>query len=43
MNSENQTAIKKLHDDISQAVKKIEEDSDDELVRIHTIDNDDGA
>ena len=42
MNSEKQTAVQRLHDDIRRAVEKIE-DNDDEIVRIHTVDNNDGA
>ena len=42
MNTEKQTAIERLHDDIRRAVEKIE-DNDDEIIRIHTVDNDDGA
>ena len=43
MNTEKQTAVERLHDDIRQAIAKIEEDMDDEIVRIHTVDNNDGA
>ena len=43
MNSEKQTAVQRLHDDIRRAVEKLEKDTDDEIVRIHTIDNNDGA
>ena len=35
--------VERLHDDIRQAVKKIEDDMDDEMVRIHTIENDDAG
>ena len=42
MNSEKQKAVQRLHDDIRRAVEKIE-DNDDEIVRIHTVDNNDGA
>ena len=35
--------MERLHDDIRQAVKKIEDDMDDEMVRIHTIENDDAG
>ena len=37
------TPVERLHDDIRQAIAKIEEDTDDEIVRIHTVDNNDGA
>ena len=43
MNSEKQTAVQRLHDDIRRAVEKLEKDADDEIVRIHTVDNNDGA
>ena len=43
MNSEKQTAVQRLHDDIRRAVEKLEKDTDDEIVRIHTVDNNDGA
>ena len=43
MNTEKQTALQRLHDDIRRAVEKIEENVDDEIIRIHTVDNDDGA
>ena len=43
MNSEEQTAVQRLHDDIRRAVEKLEKDTDDEIVRIHTVDNNDGA
>ena len=43
MNSEKQTAVQRLHDDIRRAVEKFEKDTDDEIVRIHTVDNNDGA
>ena len=42
MNTEKQTPIERLHDDIRKAIEKIE-DNDDEIIRIHTVDNDDGA
>ena len=35
--------IERLHDDIRQAVKKIEDDIDDEIVRIHIHENDDAG
>ena len=35
--------VERLHDDIRHAVKKIEDDMDDEMVRIHTIENDDAG
>ena len=35
--------MERLHDDIRQAVKKIEDDMDDEMVRIHTTENDDAG
>ena len=35
--------IERLHDDIRHAVEKIEDDMDDEMVRIHTIENDDAG
>ena len=37
-----QTPVERLHDDIRRAIEKIEEDVD-EIVRIHTVDNNDGA
>ena len=43
MNSEKQKAVQRLHDDIRRAVEKLEKDTDDEIVRIHTVDNNDGA
>jgi len=35
--------VERLHDDIRQAVKKIEDDMDDEMIRIHTTENDDAG
>ena len=35
--------MERLHDDIRQAVKKIEDDMDDEMIRIHTTENDDAG
>ena len=43
MNTEKETALQRLHDDIRRAVEKIEENADDEIIRIHTVDNDDGT
>ena len=40
---EEKSPMERLHDDIRQAVKKIEDDMDDEMVRIHTIENDDAG
>ena len=40
---EEKTPMQRLHDDIRQAVKKIEDDMDDEMVRIHTTENDDAG
>ena len=37
------TPVERLHDDIRQAIEKIEDDMDDEMVRIHTIENDDAG
>ena len=38
-----QTPIERLHDDIRQAVERIEDDTDDEMVRIHIHENDDAG
>ena len=35
--------IERLHDDIRQAVEKIEEDEMDDIVRIHCHENDDAG
>jgi len=35
--------IERLHDDIRQAVERIEDDTDDEMVRIHIHENDDAG
>ena len=35
--------MERLHDDIRQAVEKIEEDEMDEIVRIHCHENDDAG
>ena len=37
-----QTPIERLHDDIRQAIEKIEDDMDD-IVRIHITENDDAG
>ena len=42
MEKEN-TPVERLHDDVRQAIEKIEDDVDDEMVRIHTIENDDAG
>ena len=42
-NGQRKSPMERLHDDIRQAVKKIEDDMDDEMVRIHTIENDDAG
>ena len=40
--SDNQDAMKRLHDDIRRQLKEDEKD-DDEWVRLHTIENDDAS
>ena len=37
------TPVERLHDDIRQAIEKIEDDVDDEMVRIHIHENDDAG
>ena len=39
---EEKTPIERLHDDIRRAIEKIEEDKDDDIIRIHTTHNDAG-
>lgn len=39
---EERTPIERLHDDIRRAIEKIEEDKDDDIVRIHTTHDDAG-
>ena len=35
--------MQRLHDDIRDSLQKIEDDMDDEMIRIHTTDNDDAG
>ena len=37
------TPVERLHDDIRRAIEKIEDDTDDEIVRIHCHENDDAG
>tara|TARA_A100001037_G_scaffold79253_1_gene71204 strand:+ start:94 stop:267 length:174 start_codon:yes stop_codon:yes gene_type:complete len=37
------TPVERLHDDIRQAIQKIEDDVDDEMIRIHITENDDAG
>ena len=37
------TPVERLHDDIRQAIEKIEDDVDDEMIRIHITENDDAG
>ena len=37
------TPVERLHDDIRQAIEKIEDEVDDEMVRIHIHENDDAG
>ena len=39
---EERTPIQRLHDDIRRAIEKIEDDKDDDIVRIHTTHDDAG-
>tara|TARA_B000000565_G_C23488926_1_gene262936 strand:- start:237 stop:362 length:126 start_codon:yes stop_codon:yes gene_type:complete len=39
---EERTPIERLHDDIRRAIEKIEEDKDDDIIRIHTTHDDAG-
>ena len=39
---EEKTPIERLHDDIRRAIEKIEEDKDDDIIRIHTTHDDAG-
>jgi len=40
---EEKTPIERLHDDIRRAIEKIEEDKDDDIVRIHCHENNDAG
>ena len=39
---EERTPIERLHDDIRRAIEKIEDDKDDDIIRIHTTHEDAG-
>jgi len=39
---EEKTPIERLHDDIRRAIEKIEDDKDDDIIRIHTTHDDAG-
>ena len=40
---EEKTPMQRLHDDIRDSLQKKEDDMDDEMIRIHTTDNDDAG
>ena len=39
---EEKTPTERLHDDIRRAIEKIEDDKDDDIIRIHTTHDDAG-